>query len=336
MSRVALVKGGDRYSNVREALELVAGDAHLERVQNILVKPNIISITRPLATTNVDAVRALLDFLQERTSCQITIGEGSGTGSPDTMTGFRHLGYFDLKERYNVRLVDLNNDEAVPFEILDSQLKPLTVRLSRTVVDADYRISICPPKTHDCVIITASLKNMLVGSLKRDEHAFMAKLSLFANLVQLRASPSSPWGRLATRWVRRSGNDKIKIHQGYPAMNLNLYKLARIIPPHLSVIDGFEAMEGNGPCTGEKVDLRVALASTDSIACDSVAAKLMGFDIDQIGYLTYCHQAGLGQGDISKIDIIGESIEVCARTFKPHDAYQAQLNWHIPEAERYL
>jgi uncharacterized protein (DUF362 family) len=203
------------------------------------------------------------------------------------------------------------------------------------VVETDYRISICPLKTHDCVIITASLKNMVVGSLRRKENALGARLSALANGAQLR-SPSSPWGRLAARWVRRSGNDKLKIHQGYPVINLNLYKLARIIPPHLSLIDGFEAMEGNGPCSGERVDLGVALASTDFVACDSVAARLMGFDIDQIGYLSYCHQAGLGQGDISKIEIVGESIEACARPFKPHPDYEAQLNWHLAEAEKYL
>jgi uncharacterized protein (DUF362 family) len=119
-------------------------------------------------------------------------------------------------------------------------------------------------------------------------------------------------------------------------MNLNLYKLAKFIPPHLSVIDGFEAMEGDGPTDGEKVELRVALASTDFVSCDSVVAKLMGFDINQIGYLAYCHQCGLGQGALSLIDIIGDSLENCASPFKPHPTYQAQLQWHIDEVEKYL
>lgn len=333
--RVALVKGDGRYVNVTKALELIEGDIHLEGAEKILIKLNLISIARPLAITHIDAVRALLDFLKERTSCRIIIGEGTGIGSPDTMTAFRRLGYFNLSERYNVRFVDLNIDEESPVKILDSQLRPLTVRLAKSVVDADYRISLCPPKTHDCVIITAALKNMLVGSLRRKENAVTAKLASLANLIRLRTSPSL-WGGLAARWIMMSENDKLKIHQGYPAINLNLYKLARIIPPHLSVIDGFEAMDGNGPTEGEKVDLRVTLASTDFVACDSVAARLMGFDIANIGYLCYCHQGGLGEGDISKIEVIGESIEACARTFKPHPSFQRQLNWHLPDVENYL
>lgn len=333
---MALVKGDDRYANIRKALELIQEDIHLEGARKILVKPNLISIARPLATTHIDAVRALLDFLRQRTSSQIIIGEGSGMGAPNTMKGFRHLGYFDLGPQYNVRFVDLNRDEEVPARILDSQLRPLTAMLAKSAVDADYRISICPPKTHDCVIITASLKNMLVGSLVRKENALTAKLSILANLIELKVPAFFLPRRLAARWIRMGGNNKLKIHQGLPAMNLNLYKLAKIIPPHLSVIDGFEAMEGKGPTEGERVDLRIALASTDFVACDSVAARLMGFDPSQIGYLAYCHQGGLGEGDISKIDIIGESIESCARPFRPHPSFQRQLEWHIPDVENYL
>lgn len=336
VSQVALVRGDDRYANIRKALELIAGDIDLEGVERILVKPNIISVTKPLAITHIDALRALLDFLCERTSCQIAIGEGSGTGAPDTMTAFSYLGYFSLKDQYNVQFVDLNTDEEAPVEILDSELKPLTVRLARSVVDAHYRISICPPKTHDCVIITAALKNMLMGSLRRKENALTAKLSLIAHLIRLKTPAASFWGRLAGRWVERSGNDKLKMHQSYPALNLNLYKLARIIPPHLSVIDGFEGMEGDGPTNGEKVALGLAWASTDFVACDSVTARIMGFDPSQIGYLSYCYQKGLGEGDLSKIEIVGENIEGCIRSFKPHKDFPKQLKWHIPEAERYL
>lgn len=105
---------------------------------------------------------------------------------------------------------------------------------------------------------------------------------------------------------------------------------------YVNVTKALELIEGDIHLEGEKVDLRVTLASTDFVACDSVAARLMGFDIANIGYLCYCHQGGLGQGDISRIEVIGESIEACARTFKPHPSFQRQLNWHIPDVENYL
>ena len=48
------------------------------------------------------------------------------------------------------------------------------------------------------------------------------------------------------------------------------------------MIDGFRAMEGNGPCNGTPVDARLALASLDPLAMDTLATKLMGFDPRQI------------------------------------------------------
>ena len=65
-------------------------------------------------------------------------------------------------------------------------------------------------------------------------------------------------------------------------------------------------MEGNGPNNGTLVGHHVALASTDFIAADTVACQLMGVDRGDVGYLTYCSNAGIGQGDLSKITIIGD------------------------------
>jgi uncharacterized protein (DUF362 family) len=335
-SRVSLVKGDNRYVNVRKALELIQEDIHISDARRILIKPNLTSVTRQLAATHLDAVRAVLDFLKERTSAQFIIAEGSGTGTAGTFSGFENFGYLPLKERYNLSFVDLNTDEGIPVEILNSRLKPFKAKVAKTVVDAKYRISVCPPKTHDCVVFTGALKNLLVGSLLRREHLLQGRVSALVNRMQLILPPHSWLTKFTFQLGKLGSNDKIKIHQGYPAMNLNLYKLAKFVAPHLSVVDGFEAMEGDGPVVGEEVDLRVAVASTDFVAADTVAAKLLGFDLRQIGYLAYCHQGGLGEGDISKIEILGERIESCVGHFKPHHSFKEQLKWQISEPERFL
>ena len=169
------------------------------------------------------------------------------------------------------------------------------MRVAKTVIEADYRISPAVLKTHDCVIVTLSLKNMVMGSVL----------------------------------------DKRRMHQGFPAMNVNLYKVAELVPVHLAVIDGWRGMEGNGPVRGTAVDSRVALASTDFIAADAVAAKLMGFNPSEIGYLQY---AGgnygfdpLGTADLSDIKLVGENLDSVERRFKPHYAYSEQKNWRIPD-----
>lgn len=296
-SRVALVRGDSRYSNIRRALEAIGQDIDLTGKRRVVIKPNFVSVHKPLSATHVDAVRAVLDELHARGVGDITLAEGPASG--DLQRGLKNYGYLPLIEEYDLRVVDLNHDEGVEVEVWDRRLKPLRVRVARTVVESDYRISVGPPKTHDTVIVTLSLKNYAVGSLI-------------------------------------SGN-KGRIHQGYAAINLNLCKLAPLVAPHLAVIDGYQAMEGNGPTNGRAVDWRLALASTDFGAADTVACRLMGFDPDQVGYLYYCRLKGYGQGDMAAIEIVGNvSFEQARRTFQPHSGYQDQLGWRIPHPEQYL
>ena len=336
LSRVSLVKGDDRYSNLIKALGLIEEDIQVTDARRIVIKPNLTSLTRQLASTHVDAIQAVLDFLGERTSAEFIIAEGVGDGSTGTCDGFGRFGYRHLTEKHNVRFVDLNADTGVAVDILDFRLKPFKVKVAQTMVSADYLVSICPPKTHDYVVFTGALKNVLVGSLLRPHSALQMKATGLANRIQL-ALPANPLVTRATCWpVKFGSNDKIKVHQGYPAMNLNLYKLARVVAPHLSVLDGFEAMEGDGPIDGDKVDLGIAIASTDFVSADTLAAKCLGFDVAQIGYLTYCYQGGLGEGNIARMDIRGESLEECARSFKPHHSFDHQLKWHVANPVRFL
>jgi uncharacterized protein (DUF362 family) len=88
-------------------------------------------------------------------------------------------------------------------------------------------------------------------------------------------------------------------------------------------------MEGDGPVSGDRVDWGIDIAGTDGIAVDAVAAYLMGFDPDSIGYLHFCGKAGLGETVIDNINIIGTSVDECRRTFRPHRSYQAQLHWKV-------
>ncbi len=293
ISRVSLVKGEDRYSNVKQALQLIEDDIayKIKDKKHILIKPNFVIVDNQLAATHVDAIRAVLDVIIKHTDVSVVIGEGAAMGT--TAEGFQQYGYYELSESYNVNFLDLNHDDFIEAHIFDSHLQLIPIKVSKTAAKSDFRISVTPLKTHDTVGVTLSLKNMVAGSLCGSE----AKRSL---------------------------------HQGYPAINKSLFELAKLIPPHLSVIDGFVGMEGNGPSSGTPVDMRIALAGTDFLAVDAIATYLMGFDIGHIGYFHYCKEANLGEGNVSKIEVVGNvSIEEVKRKFKPHRNFTAQLDWRI-------
>lgn len=88
-------------------------------------------------------------------------------------------------------------------------------------------------------------------------------------------------------------------------------------------------MEGNSPAFGDAVELGIAIASTDFLAADWAATRIMGFDPSRVGYLSYCEAEGLGTGDLSKIQLLGTTIQKCRRRFKPHATYEEQLKWRI-------
>ncbi|MEM3545870.1 MAG: DUF362 domain-containing protein [Candidatus Bathyarchaeia archaeon] len=289
---VAVSKGANRYDTVRKTLELIYDDI----AESIKGKRKIL-IKPNFVSDSIQLAATHVDVVKAilDTITPLTTGEvliGEGSYG-DTFKGFRSFGYLKLRSEYGVELIDLNSDEYVEVSIFDGKFREFPIRISKTVYESDYRISAAVMKTHDFVIATLSIKNMAVGSIIK------------------------PF--------------KSRIHQGYPAINLNIYKIAKFIPIHLAVVDAFKAMEGDGPVWGSEVSMGVALAGLDPVAVDSVAAYIMGFDPMNIGYIYYCHKFGLGNANIENIKIIGENIETVKRRFKPHRSIDKQLNWRIPQ-----
>ena len=338
---VALVGGESRYESVAAALASIEEQIELGAARCVLVKPNFVSVNCQLAATHVDAVRATLDFVRARYTGRIVVAEGAAL-SP-TREGFGNYGYEPLVEEYGVELVDLNSDETAPVQIYNRRLRPLTVYLARTAIEADYRISVGPPKTHDMVIVTLSIKNMVMGSLVNPRAVQRGGgapglVRGMAHLLPRRVRQSD-----LAEWVKGAlmgppaGSSKMAMHQGCPVINLNLALVARHVWPHLAVIDGWRGMEGDGPGAGDPVDWRIAIAGTDPLAADALAAHLMGFAPEQVGYLEYCRQLGLGVGEVKEIEVTGNvAPEEAKRPFAPHPTYQRQLAWRLNGVERYL
>lgn len=337
MTTVAAATGPNRYETVRAALDLLS-DVDLGNARRVLIKPNLVSVRRQLASTHVDAVRAVLEWLRERYSGEIIIGEGSALAP--TMEGFRRFGYEPVAQQFGATLVDLNADpETVAVKTYDYRLQPQELEVSATAARADVLISVGPPKTHDYVIMTASIKNTVMGALiaraalHADERPPSGLGALYAALPGvIKRLPLVDNARFA--FMRQGNSDKMRVHQTYALMHLNIFLVARVVRPHLAVIDGWEAMEGDGPTEGDPVPLRVALASTDPVAADAMAAQMMGLTPREIGYLWYAHQAGLGQADLSRVRVVGNAdVDAPRRRFRLHSTYPRQRQWRDPRVD---
>jgi len=124
-------------------------------------------------------------------------------------------------------------------------------------------------KTHIFTTTTGAMKNAFGGLL--NEHRHWTHPTIHETLVDL-------------LMIQK------KIHRGV-----------------FAVMDGTFAGDGPGPrCMIPHVK-NVLLASSDQVAIDAVAAKLMGFDpLKDLKFVRLAHERGLGCGDVRDIEIVGD------------------------------
>ncbi len=258
---VAIVHGTDRRENIRQCQQLL-GEPYvrlLRSAKRLFVHPNLVSDTNQLASTHADAVRAVLDVISLHRADEVRIGDAS---YHNTKKAWDRFGYESLRRSGNVRFVDLNDDETVETFAYDRAFQRRPVPASRTVLESDGIILVVPAKMHSYYTVTLSVKTHVVGSM-----------------VVL----GSPFG-IHARWPA--------VHSGYAQAHRTLADWFLAHPAHAAFIDGREAMEGNGPTSGTKAELNWAVGSLDPVAADAVAAWLMGFEPDEIGYLAFLREAG--------------------------------------------
>lgn len=100
-----------------------------------------------------------------------------------------------------------------------------------------------------------------------------------------------------------------------------------------AVMDGTICGNGPGPRTMIPVEKDYILASSDSVAIDAVAAKMMGFDPMNIRYIRLAHEDGLGTGRIEEIEIVGEDVSRVNFRFSVGDNFASKVGdllWFSP------
>jgi uncharacterized protein (DUF362 family) len=300
MGRVSVIKDPeDRRRGLAKALTLIR-DEIIERIPSrarVVIKPNFVSAYRYLSATPVECIEETVRFISTiMNPKELIIAESPTIGS------FREavdvFGYKALRDRYDVELCDLDGYGYEEVKVVDRSGKPISIPVSKLIIESDFRVSAVRPKTHDVVVVTLSLKNMVVGSIKREYRQL--------------------------------------IHQGYWQINYNIARIAVHVMPHLAVVDGYEAMEGDGPVNGTPRRWGVYFASTNPVSLDSTVASAMGFNAYNIGYLYILSIWGYGEIDPSRIQLIGDSLSDITTSFKPHRSFKDQLTWrrHIDDIMR--
>jgi uncharacterized protein (DUF362 family) len=300
---VGLVKGSDRKTNMYDALKLIEEDIKKSiGDKQVVIKPNFTRVKKEewLASTQVESVEAMLEILQPFYKKKVIIAEGCGGAEP-VEVALENFDYFKLKEKYDVEFFDLSKDKYSTVNLLDTGIQPMPISTSNLILDPNtYVISASVMKTHGLAVVTLGLKNIVL------------------------AAPMN---------FGRGKNERGKLHkepmiEDPRYFNYNSFMMSQYAYPDLVLIDGFIGMEGKGPLFGDPIEVGVAIASTDCIAADRVGTDVMGHDFDKVGHLVHCANAKMGEGDISKINVLGDKITACRKYFRKTDDYDKIIRWN--------
>ena len=299
---VALVKGTDRKTNMYDALKLIEADVK-KSIGNkqVVIKPNFTRVKKEewLASTHADNIEALLEFLKPFYKKSVIIAEGCGGAEP-IQVPVTNFGYDKLKEKYDIEFYDLSNDNYSVVNLMDSNIQPMPISASNLLISPDtYVISAAVMKTHNLAVVTLGLKNILLAAPMN-----------FGN----------------------GKNERGKLHKDPVSkdpryFNYNMFMMAQHAYPDLVLIDGFVGMEGKGPLFGDPIEIGVAIASTDCIAADRVGTEVMGHDFNDVGHLVHCANAKMGEGDLTRINVLGDPISNCRKNFRKTDDWEKIRHW---------
>ena len=256
------------YENLRHAIDRAFELFPLElRGKKVLIKPNVLRASGP--TEGIVTHPAVLRAVVEKveTLAPASIIVGDNPGLFNYGANEESFRQAGLIEAACGHYQNIGNDsQKVDF---NAAFLP-TVSVSRAVLEADVIISLPKFKTHGLTVMTGAIKN---------SYGFLPG----AQKAQLHKAAGSP--------------------QRFHEMLVDVFRL-RV--PDLFLVDAVVGMEGNGPACPDLRDIGLILASDNAVALDSVIATMMGCDPGRLRFLHKAKEVGLGDYDLSAIEIIGE------------------------------
>lgn len=255
------------------------------RGKRVFLKPNMVEYEPNTAiNTNPLVIIGAADAFRRAGAADVIVGEGPGHRR-DTEYLVTRTGLFEHLREQRLRFVDLNQDD-VRSIALGSRFTGLE-RLSLPVelLQSDFIVSMPKLKTHHWAAMTASMKNFF-GAL-----------------------PGAVYG-----WPKNI----LHVH----GIDNSILDLNATIRPHMAIVDGVVAMEGDGPIMGKPRALGMVAMGTDLPAVDATCARIIGLDPEKIRYLA---EAGrfLGNIDARRIDHRGETVGRFATRFDVVDTFQS-------------
>jgi uncharacterized protein (DUF362 family) len=260
--------GSDGYCVAREALSRV----ELSRASGarVLIKPNAGRVAAAGTGTNTspEVVAAVVDAFREA-GAKVSVGDSpiAGVGPREALEA---SGIAEVVRRRGVPLLDLDERPSVTVGLPEGRAID-QIKVCADVFEHDLVVSVPVTKTHMHTGVTLSVKNMK-GCLWRRSKVTLHMLPPVEGISE-------------------------------KSLDVAICDLARVLRPHLSIIDGMLGMQGLGPSAGTPRVLGAVVVGADPFAADAIACTLMGRRAEDVPHLRLGAEAGYGVIDRSRIDV---------------------------------
>ena len=240
----------------------------------VLLKPNLLmAAPAEKGVTTHPSVFAAVARVFQENGARLTYGDSPNISSRP-LAAARRCGLFDEAEALGIPLADFENGEDVSFP---RGMQDRRFHVARGALDAGAIVSLPRLKTHAFTVMTGALKNtfgVVPGGWKAQYHVSHSNMDDFSRMI----------------------------------VDLN-----GLVLPRLVVMDAVKAMQGNGPGSGDLVDIGLLIVSDDPVAADAVGCRIMGIDPMSVPQVRIAHESGLGNAHPESIDLRGENIAAYVR-----------------------
>jgi uncharacterized protein (DUF362 family) len=145
---------------VSRSLDLLSYN-YPKKVDTVVIKPNLCYYWDYSTgeTTDPRVISAIIDYLRAKfEDVDICVAEADATAMK-TRYSFKILGYEQLSQEKNVRLINLSEGEVVEKQTYIKN-KPITLPVNKMLLESDLLIAVPKLRTHSLVGMTCTLKNM--------------------------------------------------------------------------------------------------------------------------------------------------------------------------------
>ena len=271
-----------------------SGQSILKSSKEVYIKVNGIDFKKH-TYTSPEVLEAVILYLKE-IGADVYVMENSTQGN-FTRIVFAITGYKEVCEKTGVKFIYLDEEDTETYEFKGKPSAKddpkgynlMTFRLPMTIVkimenrDSITYINLPKLKTHSMAVVTLGIKNQ--------------------------------WG--FPQHADRGKDHNYNLHS-------KLVEVYELIKPDLTLIDGTEGtIHGHYPPTAWEdklvIPFKILIGGTDTLAVDVVGARVFGLTINEVPHLKIAFERGLGQGDLSKISVIGKDLE----------EYKEKYEWNL-------